>query len=257
MGTQGTAAASRSVQPRALSPLRSPLDTEPGATVGQGVSHYSRLPDWLAATGQLSERVLLCDLRSKPGEQESRWYEALVALTPRQSTAAGRRTISPYVDALNNRSLRYRAFVWPGVELRLYGEAHDAPSMTRRVALRAEPPPNGTTAAALAAEPPSNVTDVPVFPSHWFNADLQRPNGPLATPFPTLSLEAHDRATHGAPPHRAPSTRCTADPMHHVWHRCLTRCSRRAPRWATFAAPTARPCAATRTSPPFSTAAAG
>ena len=25
--------------------------------------------------------------------------------------------------------------------------------------------------------------------------------------------------THGAPPHRAPSTRCTAESMHHVWRR--------------------------------------
>ena len=25
--------------------------------------------------------------------------------------------------------------------------------------------------------------------------------------------------THGAPPHRAPSPRCTAESMHHVWHR--------------------------------------
>ena len=27
------------------------------------------------------------------------------------------------------------------------------------------------------------------------------------------------RAAHGARPHRAPSPRCTAEPMHHVWHR--------------------------------------
>ena len=30
------------------------------------------------------------------------------------------------------------------------------------------------------------------------------------------------RATQDACPHRAPPTRCTAHPMHHVWHRCLT-----------------------------------
>ena len=28
------------------------------------------------------------------------------------------------------------------------------------------------------------------------------------------------RATQCARPHRAPSTRCTADPVHRVWHRC-------------------------------------
>ena len=39
-----------------------------------------------------------------------------------------------------------------------------------------------------------------------------------------LRLIAHTlfvaaRVTHGALPHRAPSTRCTADLVHHVWHR--------------------------------------
>ena len=32
-------------------------------------------------------------------------------------------------------------------------------------------------------------------------------------------MEVMQRATHGAPPHRAPCTRCTADPVHHVRHR--------------------------------------
>ena len=37
---------------------------------------------------------------------------------------------------------------------------------------------------------------------------------------PTLvRLEVPRRATHGALPHRAPSTRCTADSAHHVWRR--------------------------------------
>ena len=31
--------------------------------------------------------------------------------------------------------------------------------------------------------------------------------------------QAMSRVTHGALPHRAPSTRCTADAVHHVWHR--------------------------------------
>ena len=31
--------------------------------------------------------------------------------------------------------------------------------------------------------------------------------------------EEANRATHGALPHRAPCTRCTADPTHHEWHR--------------------------------------
>ena len=29
----------------------------------------------------------------------------------------------------------------------------------------------------------------------------------------------NDRTTHGAFPHRAPSTRCTAESVHRVWHR--------------------------------------
>ena len=36
-----------------------------------------------------------------------------------------------------------------------------------------------------------------------------------------LNLES-TRAAHGALPHRAPSTRCTADLVHRVWHRCPT-----------------------------------
>ena len=42
---------------------------------------------------------------------------------------------------------------------------------------------------------------------------------------PLLEL-ALARATHGALPHRAPSTRCTAECMHHVWHRCSRGCTR-------------------------------
>ena len=40
---------------------------------------------------------------------------------------------------------------------------------------------------------------------------------------PHISLQLKARrlsAAHGALPHRAPSTRCTADPVHRVWHRC-------------------------------------
>ena len=37
-----------------------------------------------------------------------------------------------------------------------------------------------------------------------------------------LGVVGH-RTTHGALPHRAPSTRCTAESMHHVWHRWATR----------------------------------
>ena len=36
----------------------------------------------------------------------------------------------------------------------------------------------------------------------------------------TWHVEALTRATHGALPHRAPSTRCTAESVHRVWHRC-------------------------------------
>ena len=37
--------------------------------------------------------------------------------------------------------------------------------------------------------------------------------------------KAEHRATHGALPHRAPSTRCTADLVHRVWHRrSMTSC---------------------------------
>ena len=35
------------------------------------------------------------------------------------------------------------------------------------------------------------------------------------------ALNALTTATHGALPHRAPSPRCTADPVHRVWHRRL------------------------------------
>ena len=36
-------------------------------------------------------------------------------------------------------------------------------------------------------------------------------------------LKVVGRDTHGALSHRAPSSRCTADPMHHVWHRSSAR----------------------------------
>ena len=42
--------------------------------------------------------------------------------------------------------------------------------------------------------------------------------------------KADARATHGALPHRAPSTRCTADLVHHVWHRPTPPTRRRTPR---------------------------
>ena len=46
-----------------------------------------------------------------------------------------------------------------------------------------------------------------------------------------LGLVLTTGAAHGAPPHRAPSTRCTADLVHHVGRRCspsLARCPARA-----------------------------
>ena len=36
------------------------------------------------------------------------------------------------------------------------------------------------------------------------------------------TVTVFDRAARGALPHRAPSPRCAADPVHHVWHRSST-----------------------------------
>ena len=57
---------------------------------------------------------------------------------------------------------------------------------------------------------------------------LVRKNGRMAD-FGSLSFLSGARTAnfvtviattaHGAPPHRAPCTRCTADPVHRVWHR--------------------------------------
>ena len=41
----------------------------------------------------------------------------------------------------------------------------------------------------------------------------------LLPPAHYVSPHVRTRATHGALPHRAPSTRCTAESMHHVWYR--------------------------------------
>ena len=155
--------------------VTSMTDRRPLSPVGSTSDHYASLTHWIAKGLDLPTTVLPMDLTQPKQFDTVRDpdFDAMLALDADKSSSGGRKRMGKYVSKLNDEASGIRAFIWPAVEVRLYGEAH-----------------NGTVL--------TDESGAAAFPNHWFNARRgQDPESGKATPpaVPLLSAAAHERLT--------------------------------------------------------------